>query len=142
VKKIQKFLLGIFKPKNEINSLKKLGVESFNSIKRDYLLENIHIHKSCSEVINSYFPWGNYFFDPELGSMGFSNNTQGFLLALDKNGITQAKAMFTLNREFAIRVNVANDGSITVNLKSIEFFQSFACSGIKSFKIEQPQLFS
>jgi len=136
VKRIQKFFIGVFKPKKKIKDQKKLGVESFNSISRNYLLENAHIHKSYSDEINSYFPWSNYFFDLELGSMGFSNSTQGFLLALDKNDITQAQAMFTLNGEFAIRVNVANDGSITVNLKSIEFFQSFACSGIKSFKIE------
>jgi hypothetical protein len=136
VKKIQKFLLGIFKPKNEIKAESKLAVEGLNLVTKEFLLENISKHKAYSELINSYYPWVDYFFDLELGSIGFSNNKQGFLLALDKDGITQAQAIHTLNGEFAIRVNVSNDGSIIVNLKSIEFFQSLACYGIKSFITE------
>jgi hypothetical protein len=136
VKRIQKYFLGVFKPKNEIKADSKLVVDGFNSITKEFLLENISTHKAYSELINSYYPWVDYFFDLELGSMRFSNNTQGFLLALDKNGITQAQAIHTLNGEFAIRVNVSNDGSILVNLKSIEFFQSLPCYGIKSFTKE------
>ena len=136
VKKIPKYILDALKPKKERNTQDDLDFERFNSIGRDFLLENTQTHKTYSEIINSQHPWGDYYFNRELGSMGFSNATQGFVLALGNESLNQAQAMLLLNNEFVIRVNVSKDGEISVHLRSIEFFQTLSCFGIKWFKKE------
>ena len=66
--------------------------------------------------------------------MEFSNDAEGFALALDREAIRQAEAMVKLNNEMTVITKILKDGSIMVNLNSSDYVELFTCSSIYWFK--------
>ncbi len=133
--------------KNTLNKLFRFLGKKSNSIALDlpssakyleltkiFLLENIATHQTYAERINSFRLWSNFQFDHKLGAFEFSNDVEGFVLAFDREAIRQAQAMNKLNNDIDISTKVLSDGTIFVNLRSVEFQQVFTCSSIKWFK--------
>ena len=113
-----------------------LPLENLKAINDHFLLENITTHKFYSETINACHFWDHFTFNHELGSMEFSNDDEGFVLALDKESLYQVESMLKLNNQLTIFTKVLSSGSIFVNLYSNEFKQIYTCSSIRWFKKE------
>lgn len=105
--------------------------EKFETIKDQFLLENIKKHQTYSDEINSHSLWDNFKFNHNLGSMLFSYNNTTFALALDRQSIDQGEAMIKLNKKLKIYTKVMGDGSIQANLRSVEFNLVLPCYSIK-----------
>lgn len=120
--------------KSNSKALNLPSTAKYQELTKIFLLENIATHQTYAERINSYRLWDNFQFDHKLGSMEFSNDAEGFALAFDRGSILQAQAMNKLNNDIDISTKVLSDGTIFVNLRSVEFQQVFTCSSIKWFK--------
>jgi len=127
-------LLRFLGKKSNSNDLDLPSSAQYLELTKIFLVENIATHKAYAERINTYRLWNNFQFDHKLGSMEFSNDAEGFVLAFDREAILQAQAMNKLNNDIDISTKVLSDGTIFVNLRSVEFQQVFTCSSIKWFK--------
>jgi len=107
------------------------SIANFEELNKQFLLENILTHQSYSEDINENPLWSNFKFNQKLGSIEFTHNGRGFALALDKESVFQALAMNKLNNKLSIYAKVFPDGSININLSSVEFNLSLPCYSIK-----------
>jgi hypothetical protein len=107
------------------------SLANFEELNKQFLLENILTHQNYSEDINENPLWSNFIFNQKLGSIEFSHNECGFALALDKESVFQALAMNKLNKKLSIYAKVFPDGSININLSSVEFNLSLPCYSIK-----------
>jgi len=107
------------------------SIANFEELNKQFLLENILTHQRYSEDINKNPLWSNFIFNQKLGSIEFTHNERGFALALDKESVFQALAMNKLNNKLSIYAKVFPDGSIKINLSSVEFNLSLPCYSIK-----------
>jgi hypothetical protein len=107
------------------------SIANFEELNKQFLLENILTHQRYSEDINENPLWSNFIFNQKLGSIEFTHNERGYALALDKESVFQALAMNKLNNKLSIYAKVFPDGSININLSSVEFNLSLPCYSIK-----------
>jgi len=134
---VKNYLNHLFRFLGNKSNAKDLGLPSsakYLELTKIFLLENIATHKAYAERINSYPLWSNFQFDHKLGSFEFSNDAEGFVLAFDREALFQAQAMNKLNNDIDVSTKVLSDGTIFVNLRSVEFQQVFTCYSIKWFK--------
>lgn len=132
-------IFGLKRVNHKKENINISSVADFHTINKEFLQENISDHQIYSEKINNFLIWDNFYFNHALGYMEFSNDIEGFVLALTKECIIQAESLLKLSNNIMIFTKVLNNGTILVNINSSEFQQLFTCYSIKWFKKTRPR---
>ena len=101
---MRKILSKFFRKKSKLsnNFISLPSSEVYKAITKKISARKYTQSQKDSDRINSYLLWENFTFDHPPGSMEFSNDAEGFALALDREAIRQAEAMVKLNNEMTV----------------------------------------